>query len=113
MRWLVLTMAMLTASVLLVAGIYVRDRGSTGFRPPPQPLAQRDAQEMLSLLDGGRCADGCTVALVRHPGPSRWVARFQVAAVTKCFELDLLSFRWTQSGLEGVHVVGCPGAPET
>ncbi len=113
MKWLILTVAMLTASALLVAGIYVRDRGTTGLRPPPQPLAQRDAQEMLSLLDGGRCADGCTVALVRHPRPSRWVARVQVAAVTKCFELDLLSFRWTRSGLHGVSVVGCPGGPES
>jgi hypothetical protein len=106
-----LTIAMLAASAALVVGIYFRDRATPSWQPPQQPLARRDAQQVLTELAGSHCSRGCTIELVRHPGRNRWVARLHLRSLTECYEIDLRAFGWTRSGLTGAQEITCPRRP--
>jgi hypothetical protein len=63
MKWLYVTVGLLATSVCLVGWIYLRDRNTSSYLPPPlteRQLAQIDASATLNHLAGADCHPDCT-----------------------------------------------------
>ena len=106
MRSLALTAALLSASAVLVAGIYLRDRDPSDWLPPPRVAASLDAETILLAT---HCpADLCSYRLVRSPRPDYWVVRIQNGFRIQCYDIDLLAFDVAATrGFTGATPVGC------
>lgn len=105
MRWLGLTIVLLAASAVLVAGIYLRDRETSSWLPPQRTAANSDVRTMLLQM---RCGGQCTYKLVDNPRPDHWLARIDNGSKIECFDIDLLAFDTSQShGVSGVAAVPC------
>jgi hypothetical protein len=109
MRWLAVTVALLTASAGLVAGIYFRDRNPSPWLPPSRTVAQHDAQTIAHQLAGGRCDGDCEALLLSEPQPETWLAKLSVQSTTQCVYIYLQSFAYDPAhGVTGVRDVRCP-----
>jgi hypothetical protein len=105
MRWLGLTILLLAASVALVVGIYLRDRQTSDWLPPPRNAANSDVKTMLLQT---RCGGQCTYKLVGNPRPDHWIARVDNGTAIQCFDINLLAFDTSDShGVSGVAAVPC------
>jgi hypothetical protein len=72
MRWLYVTLGLLASSVCLVGWIYLRDRDTSSYLPPPpteRQLAQIDASATLNYLVGAGCRPDCAAELLA-PAPN-------------------------------------------
>jgi hypothetical protein len=109
MRWLAATVTLLTASVALAGGVYLRDRDPGAWRPPEATLARSYARTLLAALGGTGCTHGvCGVMSLTRTSPSRWLAAIEVHSRTRCFEIDLDRFAVTEThGVEGIAAVSC------
>jgi len=109
MKWLAATIALLSASVLLVVGVYLRDRDPGAWRPPEATLAHSYATTLLALLGGADCTHGiCGVTSLSRTSPARWFTALEVHSQMRCFEIDLDRFAvTTQHGVEGIAAVTC------
>ncbi len=106
MRWLAATVGLLAASVVLIAGIYLRDRDPSHWLPPQRNVARYDAETILLAL---RCGHLCSYTLMSNPRPNHWVARIdKLGATVDCFDIDVTSFDISgASGVSGARVVRC------
>ena len=108
MRWLAATIGLISASAVLVGGIYLRDRDPGSWRPPESTRAQGAAQTVLAALSGYNCHQGCVVTSVTRRGQDQWLARLEIRSRARCFAIDLQRFSFTvQHGLVGVAAVKC------
>jgi hypothetical protein len=108
MRWLSLTVALLTASVCLLGWVYLRDRDPSGWRPPEQSLARVDAARTLTMLGGPACHSACAAALLGRTQPHRWLVRVTVRGHQTCMQIDVSAFAVSREhGLVGVRPAGC------
>jgi hypothetical protein len=109
MKWLGATIALLTASVVLVGWIFLRDRHITNWRPSQSAVARADARAVLASLEGYDCRRGCSYRLLGSAGSHRLV-RVTVPWATRCFEIDTNTFEYTpKRGLSGIEPVRCSG----
>jgi hypothetical protein len=108
MRWLGVTLGLLSACVGLVAWIYLRDRDTANWRLPERQLATADAARTLAAFDGADCGQRCTVKLVGHIDSHHWLVRITVQGRSQCLQLDLATFATDQRhGLTGVQPSRC------
>jgi hypothetical protein len=111
MRWLGVTIGLLAAGLSLVAWVYLRDRDTSGWRPPERPLARADATTVLAAIDGGDCHSDCAAELLGRRQSGRWLARITVRGQTQCLEINLDTFSFgSQHGLTGVQPSRCAPA---
>jgi len=107
MRWLAVTLALLGASVALVAGIYLRDR-DTSWRPPERATADFDAQWLLLYLAGPACGNRCGYRLLGHPQTNHWLAWINDRSRTQCVDINVGAFQITTAhGVLGVTRIPC------
>jgi hypothetical protein len=108
MRWLLLTLVLLSSSAGLLGWIYLRDR-DTHWRPPEAQLASSAAEGALSELGGAGCTVGCSAKVLANPAPHRWLARITVRGRSSCVQIDLRAFTVNgPHGLTGVEPSRCP-----
>jgi hypothetical protein len=108
MRWLSLTVCLLSVSACLVAWVYLRDRDTSDWRPPESQLAYADAARALAALSGTGCRSGCATELVGHTRSHSWLVRVTVRGRAQCLQIDLYTFGLSpQRGLSGVQPSGC------
>jgi hypothetical protein len=108
MRWLCVTVGLLSACLCLVAWIYLRDRDPASWRPPEGQLARVDAAATLAALRGADCHSGCTEKLLGRVHTDRWLARITVRGRAQCVQIDLDTFASSQQhGLLGVRPSRC------
>lgn len=112
MRWLYTTLGLLSASVCLLAWIYLRDRDtSADSRPGEYQTAHADGVDTLVTLGHGDCA-GCTTQVLSRIGPHHWLVRITAEGRAQCLRIDLANFRTAQQhGLTGVQRTRCPVKP--
>ena len=109
MRWLAVTLVLLSASAALVAGVYLRDRDLSGWLPPPRVAASQDAETILLAIHCPRAI--CSYRLVGNPRPDHWVASLFTGARTVCFDINLLAFDVTATRpFSGATPVPCRAA---
>lgn len=109
MKWLGVTIALLTASATLVIWIYVRDRHVSNWKPSNTAIAQQDAGTVLAALEGYHCHHGCSYEVLGRSVGSRWLARISLPWATRCFEIDIKAFTFSsEQGLSGTEQVRCP-----
>jgi hypothetical protein len=112
MRWLGVTIGLFAATLSLAAWVYLRDRDSSGSRPPERPLAHADAAAALAAVAGSGCHSGCAAELVERRQSGRWLARITVRGQTQCLEIDLDTFAVdSRHGLSGVEPSRCADRP--
>ena len=111
MRWLAVTVALLTASAVLAAGIYLRDR-DTAWRLPPQRAAEADARSMLVYIAGPYCGKRCSYRILGHPQVDHWVARIvNRSHPPRCVDIDIQKFDVRPAhGVSGIELISCGGA---
>jgi hypothetical protein len=128
MRWLAATSALLTASLCLLAWIYLRNRDTSDWRPPTRKgqLARTDAARALIALGGSDCSSsssssstssssrssssGCAAELLGRDGSDRWLVRLTVGGRSECLRIDLRTFAVSErQGLSGVQPSRCIG----
>jgi hypothetical protein len=108
MKWLGVTVALLTTSLVLVIWIFLRDRHVPDWHPSPAAVAQEDARTVLAALKGYHCHGNCDYQLLGSNG-SRWLTRVTVPWGTRCFEIDIKTFEFSpKNGLSGLARVTCP-----
>jgi hypothetical protein len=107
MRWLCVTVGLLTASLCLVAWIYLRDRDTSGWRLPERQIVRADAAVALAAFGGGDCRSGCAAELLGHTQPHRWLVRITVRGRSQCLQLDPSVFAVIPHGLAGVQPSRC------
>jgi hypothetical protein len=114
MRWLAVTVALLTLSTALVAGIYVRDR-DTNWRPPAGQLVRADAADLLAHLTlDPTCHGRCATEVHITARANHWFAQITIRSRTQCFEIDADTFAWTPAhGFSGVDKVSCETSART
>jgi hypothetical protein len=111
MRWLAVTVALLAASLGLVAGIYLRDRDPSPWMPPQRSLAQSEAATVLASLSGPDCGRHCGAQLVTTPRPGHWVFRITARQTIECVDINVDAFSFSRGqDLSGVKAVRCPAA---
>lgn len=111
MRWLAVTLALLSASAALVLGIYLRDRGSA-WRPPQRTAADFDARTVLNYVAGPTCGKRCSYELLAHPRTNHWLARVVDRSRAECVDIDLMKFATTATrGILGIEVIDCASVP--
>jgi hypothetical protein len=109
MRWLYATVGLLTASLCLLAWVYLRDRDPSTLPQPERQLARVDAATALATLGGADCRSGCAAAPLRRIQPHRWLVRVTVQGQPQCLQIDLDTFAVTRRhGLSGVRPSRCP-----
>jgi hypothetical protein len=107
MRWLAVTVALLTASAALVAGIFLRDR-STSWRLPPPRAAAADAQMVLTWIAGPYCGNRCSYRLLAHPRTDHWLALIVDRSRPQCVDINLDTFDISDPhGVAGLTSVRC------
>jgi hypothetical protein len=106
MKWLCITLVLLTSSACLVGWIYLRDR-DTNWLPPQPSERQRalaDASTTLVVLNEGDCRSDCRIELLGHTQPDHWLVRINVKGRSHCLQIDLDTFLVSQKhGLYGVQ----------
>ncbi len=107
MRWLGVTVGLLTASLCLVAWIYLRDRDTSNWRLPERQIVSADATVMLDAFGGAGCGTGCAAELLGHTEPHRWLVRITVRGRSQCLQLDPTVFAVIPHGLAGVQPSRC------
>jgi hypothetical protein len=107
MRWLGVTVGLLSASLGLVAWVYLRDRDTSNWRPPEAQLARADAAATLGALEGPDCRAGCAVQLLGRTARNRWLERVTVRGRRLCLQIDLDAFAVSARGLFGVRPSPC------
>ncbi len=108
MRWFYLTAVLLSASLGLVAWIYLRDRDTSNWRPPERQIAHADATAALTALGGVDCRFGCATELLDRTQSHRWLVRITVRGRPQCLQIDLDTFAVSQQhGLSGVQLSPC------
>jgi hypothetical protein len=114
MRWFGVTVALLAASALLVAWIYLRDRHTSNWQPSQAALAHADAATVLAALQGYHCHRGCTFKLLGHSRGPHWLARINLRSDSRCFDIDVKAFAFSpQQGLSGIEQISCSTATGT
>lgn len=109
MRWLFVTIGLLSASFCLMAWIYLRDRDTSSARLPERQIVHIDAEVALTTLGEADCRSGCTVQLLARTQPHRWLVRVVVRRRPQCLLIDLAAFAVSrQHGLSGVQPSSCP-----
>lgn len=110
MKWLAITLALLGASVALVAGIYLRDYDSS-WRPPQRTAAEADAKIVFTYVAGLWCATHCSSTVLATARPNHWLARIVDQSRSRCVDIDVETFNVSQDhGLSGIAVVNCGSA---
>jgi hypothetical protein len=112
MRWLYVTLGLLSVSACLLAWVYLRDR-DTNWRPPEHQLARIDAAATLNVL-GGECRSGCATKLLglKRTESHRWLMHVTVSGRTQCLQINLDTFAVSpQHGLSGVQPSRCASHP--
>jgi len=113
MRWLAVTLALLTASAALVAGIFLRDR-STSWRLPPPREAAADARMVLNYIAGPQCGNRCSFRLLAHPRSGHWLALIVDRSRPQCVDINVETFDISAPhGVAGIESVGCDTIPPT
>ncbi len=108
MRWLGVTLGLLSACACLVAWVYLRDRDTSSWRLPERQIATADAARTLAAFSGAECGRHCAAKLLGHVAPHRWLVRITVRGRALCLQLDLATFATNQRyGLAGVQPSGC------
>jgi hypothetical protein len=108
MRWLGVTISLLSACACLIAWVYLRDRDTTNWRPPERQIASADAARTLAAFDGGDCGRRCAVKLMGRLDSHDWLVRITVQGRSQCLRLDLATFATDQRhGLAGVQPSRC------
>jgi hypothetical protein len=108
MRWLALTAALLSASVALLAWVYLRDRHTDDWRPPERQLARADARAATAALAGASCHAGCAIELLAHTSSDVWLVRLDLRPRPQCLQIELRAFATGPLGLSGVWPARCP-----
>jgi hypothetical protein len=112
MRWLFVTVALLSASLILVAWVSLRDRDPSSVQPPERQIVRIDTEAALTTLGSADCRSGCAVQLLTHTRPHRWLVRVTVKGRPECLQIDLDAFSASpQHGLSGVWPSQCPHRP--
>jgi hypothetical protein len=107
-RWLAVTLALLGASAVLVAGIYLRDRDPSNWLPAPRTAASSDAGAVMAGLGGPDCGRRCSFRLLGNPKPDHWLAQIVDRARTECVDINLRAFGASDTnGLSGVALIDC------
>jgi hypothetical protein len=108
MRWLGITLGLLSACACLVVWIYLRDRDTSNWRLPERQIASADAARTLAAFGGADCAQRCAVELVGRVDSHHWLVRITVRGRPQCLQLDLATFATDQRhGLAGVKPSRC------
>jgi hypothetical protein len=111
MRWLAVTLALLSASAVLVGGIYLRDR-DTAWRLPPHRAADFDARMVLTYVAGPDCGRRCSYKLLANPGKNHWLARIVDRSRAECVDIDVDRFGISEShGIAGITMINCRSLP--
>jgi hypothetical protein len=114
MRWLAVTAVLLGASAALIAGIYLRDRDASSWRPPPRTAADFDARTILTYVAGPDCGHRCSYKLVANPRDNHWLARIVDRSRTECVDINLNKFGIDAShGIAGIALISCDSLPAT
>lgn len=110
MRWLAVTVGLVAASLVLVSGIYLRDRNPSHWLPPQRKVASYDAETIVLQLG---CGHLCHYKLLSNPRPNHWVARIEkLGEPVYCFDIDVMSFDVSGArGVSGATAVRCAAAP--
>jgi hypothetical protein len=109
MRWLFVTIGLLSASVCLLAWVYFRDRDTSSARPPERQIVHIDTEAALTVLGKADCRSGCAVQRLAHTPPHRWLVRVTVEGRPECLQIDLDTFSASpQHGLSGALPSRCP-----
>jgi hypothetical protein len=108
MRWLGLTVALLSASAALLAWVYLRDRDTADWRPPQRQLARADAQVAAAALTGASCHAGCVTELLARVSSDGWLVRLDSRGRPQCLRIDLGTFATGPRGFSGVRSIRCP-----
>jgi hypothetical protein len=107
MKWLYVTLVLLTSSVCLVGWIYLRDRDTSSYLPPQPSERQRalaDSSTTLVVLNEGDCHSHCRIELLGHTQPDHWLVRINVKGRSHCLQIDLDTFLVSQKhGFSGVQ----------
>jgi hypothetical protein len=112
MKWLYVTVALLSASVCLVAWVYLRERETSSWHPSEEQFARADAATALTALGGAGCGSRCAVEQVNRTQPRHWLIHLVVKGQSRCLQIDLDTFVVTgQHGLYGVQPSRCASAP--
>jgi hypothetical protein len=110
MRWLAVTLALLGASLALVAGIYLRNYDSS-WRPPQRTAAEADAKIVFTYVAGLWCARHCSSTVLATSRPNHWLARIVDRSRPRCVDINVETFGVSQAhGLSGIAVVNCGSA---
>jgi hypothetical protein len=109
MRWLGITIGLLAVSLSLIAWVYLRDRGTSQWRPSERAIASADATAVLAAIDGPGCHPDCAAELLGRRQSGRWLARITVRGQTQCLEIELDAFALgPEHALAGVQPSQCP-----
>jgi hypothetical protein len=112
MRWLAATLALVAASAALVAGIYFRDRDTSGFLPAPRIAANADARAVMFSIGGTNCGRRCSYRLLGSSRPDHWLAQIVDRSRTRCVEINIRTFGLSIAhGISGVGPVDCESLP--
>jgi hypothetical protein len=107
MRWLAVTVALLTASAALVVGIFLRDR-SASWRLPPRRAAAVDARMIMTYIAGPQCGKRCSYRVLAHPRSDHWLALIVDRSRPHCVDINVKSFDISAlHGAAGVESVSC------
>jgi hypothetical protein len=111
MKWLYVTIGLLATSVCLVGWIYLRDRNTSSYLPPPlteRQLAHVDATATLNHLAGADCRSHCAAELLARTKAEHWLIRITVKGHPRCLQINLNTFTVSQpSDLTGVRPSRC------
>ena len=107
MRWLGLTAGLLSACLLLVAWVYLRDRDTSSWRPPEGQLARADARTAFAVIGGVRCRPGCGAQVIGRIQPQRWLVRLTLRGRPRCLRIDIDTFATGPLGLSGIQPSRC------
>jgi hypothetical protein len=106
MRWLYVTVGLLTICVCLLGWIYLRDR-DTSWRPSEPQLAHADAAEILTALRDPDCHPRCAAKLLGPTQPHLWLLRITMGGRTQCLQIDVATFKVGPHGLSEVQPSRC------
>jgi hypothetical protein len=112
MKWLAATLALIAATAAVLAGIYFRDRDTSGFLPAPRTAADADARAVMFGIGGTDCGRRCSYRLLGSTKPDHWLAQIVDRSRTECVEIDLKTFGLSDvHGISGVAMIDCESVP--
>jgi hypothetical protein len=110
MRWFVVTVGLVCASLALPGWIYFRDQGASPTRGIMLSQARSEALTVLDAMNGpGNHCPGCGVDLLQHQSATAWNVRVRSAFGERCMRIDVADFTHTPDhGITGVTPISCP-----